>query len=268
MPAPLDFGYPWWLSYLHLPVVACSGLVFALAYVRKWPKWTLALVGLVLLWSTAAFVAARFVLNINGRGSLPTQQFLTSGSGRVLDLGAGTGRSSIMVLEARPHTKLVALDLFGESFDQHFGHSETPQQKLLRNLKAAGVDQRVTIQTADMRTLPFPAASFDAIVSAYAVDHLNRDGIHQTLAEADRVLKPGGDFLIMLVAKEPWVQFMFGPLIHHMGRGAPWWTDQMQKAGFQIIEEGTRPATLYILARRSAAQCCTGTASSQAQLGQ
>lgn len=267
----VDFGYPWWLSYGHLPIVAGSGLVFAFAYVRKWPKWALVLAGLVLLWSTAAFVAARFVLDINGRGSLPTESFMRSGTGRVLDMGAGTGRSSIMVLEARPQTTLVALDLFGQSFDQHFGHGETPQQKLLRNLKAAGVEQRVTLQTADMRAIPFPSDSFDAVVSAYAIDHLNRDGIHQSLAEADRVLKPGGDFLLMLVGKEPWVRFMYGPLLHHLGtHGAPWWTEQLQQAGFHIVEEGTRPATLYILARRSAGppQCCTGATSSQAQLGQ
>jgi ubiquinone/menaquinone biosynthesis C-methylase UbiE len=248
----VDFGYPWWLSYGHLPLLACAALVFGLGLWRKWSKWAMLPIGVVVVWFAMAFVVARFVLDINGRGSLPTEAFLRSGGGRVLDLGAGTGRSSIMVLEARPQTTVVALDLFGESFDQHFGHSQTPQQKLLANLKAANVDQRVTIQTADMRKLPFPAASFDAIVSAYAVDHLNREGSRQTLAEAGRVLKPGGDFLLMLVGKEPWVRFMYGPLLQHMGtRGAPWWTMQMEKAGFQVVEEGTRPATLYILARRT-----------------
>jgi hypothetical protein len=66
------------------------------------------------------------------------------------------------------------------------------------------------------------------------------------------VLKPGGDFLVMLVANGPWVKFMFGPLFQHFGiRGAGWWTGQMRQAGFHIVEEGTRPATLYILARRN-----------------
>ena len=37
----------------------------------------------------------------------------------------------IMVLESRPQATLVAFDLFGESFDRHFGRSETPQQRLL-----------------------------------------------------------------------------------------------------------------------------------------
>jgi ubiquinone/menaquinone biosynthesis C-methylase UbiE len=157
-----------------------------------------------------------------------------------------------MVLEARPQATLVALDLFGDSFEHHFGPGESPQERLLQNLKAAGVAERTSITTADMRKLPFEPATFDAIVSAYAVDHLNREGITQALAEAARVVKPGGDFLLILVGKEPWVQFAFGPLIMHSGaRGPAWWATRLQEAGFQILEEGTRPGTLYLLARRS-----------------
>jgi ubiquinone/menaquinone biosynthesis C-methylase UbiE len=118
-------------------------------------------------------------------------------------------------------------------------------------LKAVGVDQRATIETSDMRKLPFAPATFDAIVSAYAMDHLNREGSVQALAEADRVLKPGGDFLLILIANETWAKFMFGPLFMHAGaRGPDWWTARLQEAGFQVVEEGTRPLTLYFLARR------------------
>jgi ubiquinone/menaquinone biosynthesis C-methylase UbiE len=251
--AHLNFGYPWWISYGHLPILACALLLLLLGYWRKWSKWPMLFLGILALWSSAAFVVMRFAMDINGRASLPTQSFFRSGTGRVLDLGAGTGRSSIMVLEARPKATLVALDLFGESFEQHFGPSESPQDILLRNLKAAGVDQRATMVTADMRKLPFEPAAFDAIVSAYAVDHLDHQGVSQALAEAARVMKPGGDFLLILVGKEPWIHFAFGPLIMHSGaRGPAWWTARLQEAGFQILEQGTRPGTLYLLARRGA----------------
>jgi len=203
------------------------------------------LLGLVVLWSGAGFLITRFAFNVNGRASLPTQSFLRSGAGRVLDIGAGTGRSSIMVLESRPGATLVALDLFAKSFEQHFGHSESPQHRLHANLKAAGVDQRTTIETGDMRNLPFERASFDAVVSAYAIDHLNRQGIDQALTEAARVVKPGGDFLLMVIAKEPWIRFAFGPLLMHGGPRSPEWrTARVQESGFEVFEKGTRPATL------------------------
>ena len=248
----IDFGYPWWLSYGHLPILGVAALILVLGYWRKWSRWFMLFVGVLAVWSGVAFLVERFVIDINGRPALPTQSFLRSGAGRVLDIGAGTGRSSIMVLESRPQTTLVAVDLFGQSFEQHFGRSESQQQRLLANLKAAGVEQRAKIETADMRKLPFENAAFDAVVSAYAMDHLNRQGSDQALAEAARVLKPGGDFLLMVIANEPWAKFAFGPMLSHGGtRGSAWWTGHVQAAGFQVLEEGTRPLTLYVLARRS-----------------
>ena len=183
--ASIDFGYPWWLSYGHLPVLAAAVSILLLGYARKWSKWLMLFLGVVALWSGAALLVERFVIDINGRAALPTQAFLRSGVGRVLDIGAGTGRSSIMVLQSRPQATLVALDLFGESFQQHFGRSNTPQQRLLANLKAAEVEQRATIATADMRKLPFEPAAFDAIVSAYAINHLNRQGTPSVRAASE-----------------------------------------------------------------------------------
>ena len=247
----LDFGYPWWLSYGHLALAVPFGALLFLGYRRQWSRWLVLVLGALTLWSSIVFLLVHFGFDLNSQAPLPTQSFFRSGTGRVLDLGAGTGRSSIMVLASRPQATLVALDLFAESFDRHFGRGESPQQRLLRNLKAAGVERRAAIETADMRKLPFEAASFDAIVSAYAVDHLNRDGIKQALAEAARVVKPGGDFLLMLVANDKWVKLAFGPLLSHGGtRGRGWWTARVQEAGFQVVEEGTSPATLYFLARR------------------
>jgi SAM-dependent methyltransferase len=122
--AYLDFGYPWWLSYGHLPILALTASMLLLGYVRKWSMWPILLLSAVALWAGSAFLVERFVIDVNGQPPLPTQSFLHSGAGRVLDIGAGTGRSSIMVLQARPQATLVALDLFGESFEQHFGRKE------------------------------------------------------------------------------------------------------------------------------------------------
>jgi len=158
MSGQIDFGYPWWLSYGHLVLLGLTVCLGLLGYARRWSRVPMLLLAALAIWSTTAFLVARFALNINGRASLVTENFLASGTGRVLDLGAGTGRSSIMVLEARPRTTLVALDLFGASYVQHFGPGGDPQAKLMANLKAAGVEQRATIQAGDMRKLPFEPA--------------------------------------------------------------------------------------------------------------
>src|SRR3954463_13566165 len=96
--ASLDFGYPWWLSYGHLVILLPVLCLLALGYWLKWRKWAMLLLGALALWSGGAFVVMRYGFNINRPPSLLTENFLPSGRGRVLDLGAGTGRSSIMVL--------------------------------------------------------------------------------------------------------------------------------------------------------------------------
>lgn len=252
MGSGIDFGYPWFLSYGHLVAAALLLGCWMLGRARRWPRFPMILIGGLLVWAVAAFGAARFVLNINGPAVMPTEKFLASGAGRVLDMGAGTGRSSIMVLKARPNVRLVALDLFGESYRLHFGSAQSGEERLLANLGTAGVGDRATVRKGDVRMLPFEAGSFDAIVSAYVIDHLDREGIGASLGEANRVLKPGGEFLLMLIGKDPWLNFTFGPLLVHRGtHGAEWWSGRLGEAGFQVIENGMRPATLYLLARKA-----------------
>jgi SAM-dependent methyltransferase len=249
----LDFGYPWWLRYGHLALAALLGALAGLGLRLRWNRILLAFLAILAVWAFSAFLAVHFVVKFHGRATLPAAAFLATGRGRVLDIGAGTGRSAIMVLEARPEAHLVALDLFGASFREHFGEGQSPEAQLRANLRAAGVENRVTIQPGDMRNLPFPAASFDAAVSAYAMDHVNREGSEKALAEAARVVKPGGDFLLMLIAKDPWLQFTFGPLlIHSRTRGPDWWRAATARAGFDVLESGMQPATFYLLARRRA----------------
>ena len=101
-----------------------------------------------------------------------------------------------------------------------------------------------------MRQLPFPRL-VRRVVSAYAVDHVNREGLAKALAEAFRVVKPGGDLLLILISNDRWAKFAYGPMLTHGGtRGAAWWTSRLQEAGFQVLEQGTQPVTLFLLARR------------------
>ena len=251
----IDFGYPAIVTYGHLLVTLLALPLALLAYRRKWSRWILLPALLLTVWSLASFALIRFGLDLNGRATLPTNSFFPSGVGRVLDMGAGSGRSAIMVLEARPQATLVALDLFGEEYDNHFGSApdsvEVGKARLLSNFHAADVESRATIVVGDMRKMPLEPASFDAIVSAYAIDHLNTKGIQQSLAEANRVLKPNGEFLLMLVAKDAWMNFTWGPLLFHGGtRPATRWTQFLNEANFDILEQGPKPATLYFLARK------------------
>jgi ubiquinone/menaquinone biosynthesis C-methylase UbiE len=63
----------------------------------------------------------------------------------------------------------------------------------LRNAVAEGVADRVEVKTGDITRLPFPDASFDAVISMTVLHNIpSRAARDAALAEFARVLKPGG----------------------------------------------------------------------------
>lgn len=253
----MDFAYPWMLTRGHLVVLALSAAGIALAVGRRWPRWSQLLFAVAGLWALSAFAVVRFVLQFDDVPALPTAAFTVPGSGRVLDVGAGSGRTTIMVLRERPGTTVVALDSFAASYVEHFGAAggqavaDLGRERLLSNARAAGVGDRVSVQVGDMRELPFPPASFDAVVSAYAMDHLRSEGADKAVSEAARVLRPGGAFLLEIVHPDAWMAFAYGPMFFHHFRPRPErWIARLRGAGLTVLEQGTRPGTLYFLARK------------------
>jgi len=67
----------------------------------------------------------------------------------------------------------------------------------LSNARIEGVADRVDVETADMRKLPFADASIDVVVSCAAIHNLEAPQDRATtIGEIARVLKPGGRALI------------------------------------------------------------------------
>jgi tRNA (cmo5U34)-methyltransferase len=104
----------------------------------------------------------------------------TAGLGveRVLELGVGTGETSRRVLEVHPGSGLIGID---ESADM---------------LAAASAQ----LEHADLRVArledPLPEGSFDLVVSALAVHHLDGDGKAELFARIADRLRPGGRFVL------------------------------------------------------------------------
>ncbi|RLG51961.1 MAG: hypothetical protein DRN96_04035 [Thermoproteota archaeon] len=104
-------------------------------------------------------------------GSLP----LEPGS-RVLDVGCGPGLSSvILVSKVHPGGEVYCLDVL-------------PEMAVAVRERSSRLPLRPVL--ARMEEMPFPSGYFDCVVFSYALrDSLNRV---RALAEAHRVLKPGG----------------------------------------------------------------------------
>lgn len=241
----LDFGYHWIWTYGHLfPAAGFSAAGFGLGYAGA-PGWVVVAAGVPALWSMAGFFVMHFVVRMDELGQLPSAAF-APGDSRVLDLGCGAGRTSVMVALERSQGRVVALDNFSADYIE--GHGEA---KTRANLLAAGVDDRVEIRSGDMRKIPFPDASFDGVVSSAAIDHLDVADIRATLAEANRVLRSEGQLLLWLIVPNLWTVIAFGPLMyfHNASRGD--WREMLDTAGFQIDAEGTTSGLAWMLGTRA-----------------
>jgi SAM-dependent methyltransferase len=239
-----DFGYSWSLRYAMLAPLIVAGILAAIALWRSWPRWVFLPLTLLAIWGAVAVVILNVML---GRPmSLPTERFLTSGSGRVLDVGAGSGRAAIGVLLARPQITAIGVDIYSG----YWGIDENTPERFMRNAQIAGVAERASARVGDMRELPFGDGEFDAVVSSYAVDHLRRGDRSKAIGEVARVLKPGGQFLLMVIQVD-WRTWLISPLLaHHPSQDPEPWRGWLRENGFSLEEEGTRLSTLYFLARK------------------
>ncbi|CAL9607154.1 class I SAM-dependent methyltransferase [Streptomyces sp. enrichment culture] len=95
----------------------------------------------------------------------------------LLDVACGTGIVTRQLAAARPGTRVTGVDLAA-------GMARTA---------AARLPGRVVV--GDSRRLPFPDASFDAVVSVWLLHLLDDLGVRGVVAECARVLRPGGVYV-------------------------------------------------------------------------
>jgi tRNA (cmo5U34)-methyltransferase len=100
---------------------------------------------------------------------------------RVLDLGAGTGSTSLAVLRARAAARLVLVD-------------ENPGMLAVARdaLPPANVEREVIADLAE----PLPEGRFDLVVSALAIHHLDGPAKQALFARVHECLGAGGRFVM------------------------------------------------------------------------
>src|SRR5580658_10434472 len=114
------------------------------------------------------------------------------GDEMVLDMGCGRGAVLTAVARRLTTGRVTGVDIWSTT-DQ----SGNARDVTLRNASLEGVSDRVHIETADMRALPYPDATFDLVVSSLAIHNIRSNADRKrAVVEGFRVLKPGGRMVI------------------------------------------------------------------------
>ncbi len=127
---------------------------------------------------------------------------------RVLDVGCGTGNVSSLLQQ------LVNIEVIG--FDKSISMLETAAAK--------GLD--VICADADYVNMPFSENSFDTVIAAYVIQHIDNLGL--LLAECHRILREG--FLVLLTSSHKQIESQH-PVISQFFPG----TIEIEKARFTDI---------------------------------
>ncbi|QDU86008.1 putative methyltransferase YcgJ [Planctomycetes bacterium Pla163] len=140
-------------------------------------------------------------------------------SRRCVDLGIGDGLLTLMLAERAESVCAVDRD------DEMLG-------QLATRAKRAGLDNIETLR-AEIEDLPLETGSCDLAVFSQALHHAKEPV--KALAEARRILEPGGRVLILdlLAHTQTWVRERLGDV--HLGFTEAALRDHLEAAGFQDI---------------------------------
>ena len=104
--------------------------------------------------------------------------------GRVLELGCGTGNLQ-QALAAQPEHAAIGIDL-------------SRHMLRLTQRKLGAMGQQPRLAQAHAGLLPFPDHTFDTVVATFPSEYIVAP---QVIADVRRVLRPGGELVIMLGAQ-------------------------------------------------------------------
>ncbi len=125
-------------------------------------------------------VAARIAVALIAMGRIPD-------AGHVLEIGIGTGRIALPLLEHGIHVTGVDISpRMVERLEEKYASACTKEPRVVWG--------RLNVELADMTALPFASKTFDAVVAVHVL-HLVSDW-RRALDEALRVVRPGRALLL------------------------------------------------------------------------
>lgn len=156
-----------------------------------------------------------------------TLEALRSQPRRILDLGCGTGSTTLLLKRHFPNAEVVGLDL-------------SPDMLVMAQYKASHAGLKIQWQHGKAEDTGFPEASFDVITLSLLFHETPPEIAQAILKECFRLLRVGGEVVLLdgnqqSLRQTPWLMEVFEePYIADYAEGdvGQW----MQAAGFAAVE--------------------------------
>ncbi len=146
---------------------------------------------------------------------------------RILDLGCGTGSTTLLLQKAFPQAQVIGLDL-------------APYMLVMAQLKARKAGLAINFRHGDAQATGFPPTSFDLVTASLLFHETPPEVTQSILREAFRLLSVGGECLILdgsqnTLRQSEWLTNVFEePHINAYAAGdLDTW---MQAAGFGAVK--------------------------------
>jgi len=239
----IDFGWtgPFMsVSWMLALAFGAAALGLQLTYPQGWPLWFAVALVSINFWLGGQYLKS---FSRTDLAALPMVDLIRSREDRVLDVGCGAGRTALAVGRVIGSGFITCLDRFDAGYIRGGG-----RELLLRNLELAGLKEQTAVVEGNICAMPFADGVFDSAVSAHAIDHLG-ESTETGLREVNRVLKPGGRFL-MIVAVSDWRMFGLSALFGLFATSKQEWREDLKRLGFALIDEGIFNHAWYVLAEK------------------
>lgn len=128
----------------------------------------------------------------------------TAGPAVVVDVAVGTAEVALSIGRAHPLSQVIGVDF-----------SPAMLARGQHKLRSRG-SQRIALTAGDGRRLPLRDGSADVVTIAFGIRNIEER--HQALAEFHRILKPGGQLLIMDFSypSTPLLKGLYRFYLHHI----------------------------------------------------